>query len=65
MVNMSLQSAFFPATPKEAMIEPKLKKDNLDSEDYPTEFQTYLKSEGFIKNNWKGSILSTEWLLMW
>ena len=35
MVNMSLQSAFFPATLKEAMIKPKLKKDNLDSQDYP------------------------------
>ena len=35
MVNMSLQSAFFPATLKEAMIKPKLKKDNLDSEAYP------------------------------
>ena len=35
MVNMSLQSAYIPATPKEAMIKPKLKKDNLDSEEYP------------------------------
>lgn len=35
MFYMSLQSAFFPATLKEAMIKPKLKKDNLDSEDYP------------------------------
>ena len=35
MVNMSLQSAYIPATLKEAMIKLKLKKDNLDSEDYP------------------------------
>ena len=35
MVNMSLQSAYMPATLKKAMIKPKLKKDNLDSEDYP------------------------------
>ena len=35
MVNMSLQSAFIPATLKEAMIKPKLKKDNLDFKDYP------------------------------
>ena len=35
MVNMSLQSAFFRATLKEAMIKPNLKKDNLDSEAYP------------------------------
>ena len=33
-VNMSLQSASMPAALKEAMIKPKLKKDNLDSEDY-------------------------------
>ena len=35
IVNMSLQSAFMPAALKEAMIKPKLKKDNLDPEDYP------------------------------
>ena len=35
MVNMSLQSAYIPATLKEAMIKPKLNKDNLDFEDYP------------------------------
>ena len=35
MVNMSLQSAYIPVTLKEAMIKPKLKKDSLDSEDYP------------------------------
>ena len=35
MVSMSLQSPFFSATLKEAMIKPRLKKDNLDSEDYP------------------------------
>ena len=29
--NMSLQSAYIPATPKEAMIKPKLKKVNLNS----------------------------------
>ena len=34
IVNMSLQSASMPAALKEAMIKPKLKKDNLDSEDY-------------------------------
>lgn len=34
MVNMSLQSAHIPATLKEAMIKPKLNKDNLDFEDY-------------------------------
>ena len=33
-VNMSLQLASMPAALKEAMIKPKLKKDNLDSEDY-------------------------------
>ena len=32
---MSLQSAFMPAALKEAMIKPKLKKDNLNPEDYP------------------------------
>ena len=34
IVNMCLQSASMPAALKEAMIKPKLKKDNLDSEDY-------------------------------
>ena len=34
IVNMSIQSASMPAALKEAMIKPKLKKDNLDSEDY-------------------------------
>ena len=34
IVNMSLQSASTPAALKEAVIKPKLKKDNLDSEDY-------------------------------
>ena len=34
IVHMSLQSASMPAALKEAMIKPKLKKDNLDSEDY-------------------------------
>lgn len=32
---MSLQSAYIPATLKEAMIKPKLKKDNPDFKDYP------------------------------
>ena len=57
MVNMSLQSAFFPATLKEAMIKTEAE------EGQPrfwglSKFQTHLKSEGFIKNNRKGSILS-------
>ena len=34
IVNMSLQSASMPAALKEAVIKPKLKKNNLDSEDY-------------------------------
>ena len=34
IVNMSLQSASMPAALKEAIIKPKLKKDNLDSKDY-------------------------------
>ena len=51
MVNMSLQSAYIPATLKEAMIKPKLKKVYLDSEDYPNFSRTYLKSEGCIKSN--------------
>ena len=34
VVNMSLESASMPAALKEAMIKPKLKKDNLDSKDY-------------------------------
>ena len=34
IVNMSLQSASMPTALKEAAIKPKLKKDNLDSEDY-------------------------------
>jgi len=32
---MSFRSASMPAALKEAMIKPKLKKDNLDSENYP------------------------------
>ena len=35
MVNMLLQSAYIPTTLKEATIKRKLKKDNLDFEDYP------------------------------
>ena len=35
IVNVSLQSASMPAALKEAMIKPKLKKDNQDSKDYP------------------------------
>ena len=35
IINMPLQLAYLRTTPKEAMIKPKLKKDNPDFEDYP------------------------------
>ena len=48
IINMPLQLAYLRATSKEAMIKPKLKKDNPDFKDYPN-FRPILNLEVVTK----------------